>query len=71
MNNLIKEISTEAHEILTNITRAARNSEITWGQRDELVALVNQDVREKLNLARNLLHDWTGNYNSGELPQGV
>lgn len=62
MNALIKEISTEAHEILSNIRNAAINGEITWAQRDELVKLVNQDVSAKLTMARNLLYGWTGNY---------
>ena len=61
MNKLIREISTEAHEILTNIRAATQAGEITYQQRDELVALVNADVLAKLTLARNLLVDWTGN----------
>ena len=59
--NSIKELSQEALEIKVNISNAVKSGEITWKQRDELMNLVNEDVERKLNLARNLLHDWTGN----------
>ena len=34
--------------------------EITWQQREDLLTLVYQDENTKLQLAANLLHDWTG-----------
>ena len=61
MNQNIKALTDEAHEIITNIRSAAVNGEITWQQRDELVTLVMTDVHTKIELAGNLLHDWTGN----------
>jgi hypothetical protein len=60
MNTAIKQLTDEAHEILTNIRGAALNGNITWMQRDELVRLVMTDVHMKIELAGNLLHDWTG-----------
>lgn len=60
MNTAIKRLTDEAHEIITNIRAAALNGEITWEQRDELVNLVMTDVHMKIELAGNLLHDWTG-----------
>lgn len=62
--SVIQELSNEALEIKRNITQVARRGDITWQQREELINLVNQDVEQKLNLARNLLHDWTGSYDS-------
>jgi hypothetical protein len=56
----IRELTQEAHEIINNIKTAAVMGEITWGQRDELLKIAYQDVNEKLTLAKNLLHDWTG-----------
>lgn len=67
MNTAIKTLTDEAHEIITNIRTAAINGEITWAQRDELVNLVMTDVHSKIELAGNLLHDWTGN-DYGEYP---
>ena len=64
----ITELETEAHEIICNIRDAARNGDITWSQRDELLRLVYQDVNDKLQLAVNLLHDWTGKYYSDDFP---
>ena len=58
----VKGLAREAHEIVNHITQAARNGEITWRQRDELMALVRTDVSDKLKLAAGLLYDWTGNY---------
>lgn len=63
MNTAIKQLTDEAHEILLNISAAALAGEITWAQRDELVTLVMTDVHMKIELAGNLLHDWTGKYN--------
>lgn len=70
MITAVKQLTDEAHEIICNIRQAARNSEITWQQRDELVKLVMTDVHSKIELAANLLHDWTGKY-GGELPRGA
>lgn len=68
MNNpLIRELSAEAHEIMTNI-RAC--DELTYQQRSELMALVRTDLRHKLTLAKNLLHDWTGT-RTGDYPNGI
>ena len=64
----IRELETEAHEIICNIRDAARNGDITWEQRNELLRIVYQDVNDKLQLAVNLLHDWTGKYYSDEMP---
>ena len=69
MNTAIKELTTEAHEILTNIRAAVLSGEITWQQRDELVKLVMTDVEMKIQLAGNLLHDWTG-LGNGNYPTG-
>lgn len=63
MNTAIKQLTDEAYEIIGNIRNAAINGEITWAQRDELVTLVMTDVHMKIELAGNLLHDWTGKYN--------
>jgi hypothetical protein len=60
MNTAIKALTDEAHEIITNIRDAAINGDITWLQRDELINLVMTDVHSKIELAGNLLHDWTG-----------
>lgn len=67
MNNTIRELGQEAHEIICNIRDAARNGEITWQQRNELLILVYQDVNDKLSMARDLLAAWTGRY-SDDLP---
>lgn len=64
----INELETEVHEIICNIRDAAQNGDITWEQRNELLRLVYQDVNDKLQLAINLLHDWTGKYYSNEMP---
>lgn len=64
MNNTIKELSQEAHEIINNIKQAAENGEITWAQRNELITQVYTDVNQKLELAKNLLYAWTGSYYS-------
>ena len=61
MNTAIKTLTDEAHQIVTNIRAAAQHGEITWQQRDELINLVMTDVHAKIELAGNLLHDWTGN----------
>lgn len=60
MNTHIQELTAEASEILTNINRAARNGEITWAQRDELVKIVLDDVADQacLQKARDLLYAW-------------
>ena len=68
MNTAIKQLTDEAHEILSNIRTAAINGDITWQQRDELVNLVMTDVHMKIKLAGNLLHDWTGN-DYGDYPK--
>lgn len=65
MNNLLREVSAEVHQIVTNITAAARSGEITWGQRDELIKLTLTNVNKNLELAKGLLHDWTGLYHPG------
>lgn len=57
MRALIKEMSTEAAEILTNIRNC---QELSYQQRNELMQLVATDHAQKLSLARNLLTDWTG-----------
>lgn len=57
MNQLIRELSAEAAEILTNIRNC---QELTYQQRNELMELVATDHAQKLALARNLMHDWTG-----------
>ena len=56
----IIDLTTEAAEILANIKAAARNGEITWQQRTELVSLVLQDVADQANLqkVRDLLYAW-------------
>ena len=54
-SNLIRKMSAEAHEILTNIRDC---DELTYQQRSELMELVYQDVAQKLALARALLSDW-------------
>jgi hypothetical protein len=64
----IRELEAEAHEIICNIRDAARNGDITWSQRDELLRIVYEDVNGKLKLAAGLLHDWTGKYYSDEMP---
>lgn len=56
----IRELTQEAHEILQNIRDC---DELTYQQRNELMELVATDVKQKLELAKNLLHDWTGKYN--------
>lgn len=61
MNPSIKALTDEAHEIITNIRAATLQGEITWQQRDELINLVMTDVHTKIELAGNLLTDWTGN----------
>lgn len=60
MTAVIHALYTEAQEIRNNISRAARDGEITWLQRDELMKLVETDVEMKIKLAVNLLRDWTG-----------
>lgn len=55
---LIKEMSAEAMEIITNIRDC---QELTYQQRNELMELVATDIQQKLTLAKNLLTDWTGN----------
>ena len=64
----INELTTEAHEIICNIRDAAIEGEITWQQRNELLRLVYEDVNSKIQLAINLLHDWTGKYYDGDMP---
>ena len=64
----IRELETEAHEIICNIRDAAREGEITWEQRNDLLRLVYEDVNAKLQLAINLLRDWTGKYYGGDMP---
>lgn len=56
----IKELTAEAHEIITNINTAARNMEITALQRDELIKMVLNDVADQAGLqkARELLYAW-------------
>jgi F0F1-type ATP synthase membrane subunit b/b' len=56
----IKELTEEAHEIITNANRAAQESKITWQQRDEVVTMVLNDVADQagLQLARDLLYIW-------------
>lgn len=61
MNTLIRSMSAEAHEIVTNIRIACQEGEITYQQRDELMVMVMTDVNSKLELARNMLYYWTGN----------
>lgn len=60
MNQSTREMILEASEIISNINAAARNMEITAQQRDELIALVMTDVREKILLAAEMLYYWTG-----------
>lgn len=67
--NSIHELTRESHEILTNIKAAAHNGDITWQQREQLVALVNADTLKALTFARNLLHDWTGVDCDAQLPK--
>jgi len=59
-NTHIKELTDEAHEILTNASRAAQEGNITWQQRDEVVSIVLKDVADQagLQLARDLLYAW-------------
>ena len=59
-NQHIQELTDEAREIITNINQAARDMEITWGQRDELMKIVLSDVADQANLqtARELLYAW-------------
>ena len=64
----ITELETEAHEIICNIRDAAREGEITWEQRNELLRIVYQDVNGKLRLACNMLYYWTGKYYGGDMP---
>lgn len=61
MNTHIQELTTEAHEIITNINAAARNMDITAGQRDELIKIVLRDVADRTGLltARELLAAWS------------
>ena len=56
----IRILTDEAHEIITNINRAAREMNITWGQRDELMKIVLSDVANQAGLqeARELLYAW-------------
>lgn len=42
--------------------------EITAQQRDELIALVMTDVREKISLAAEMLYYWTGAKTDDEYP---
>lgn len=70
MNTSIHELPPQAHAILANITNAARNGEITWTQRDELVSLIMTGVHMKIELAGNLLHDWTGAYDVDKMGLG-
>ena len=51
------ELTKEAAEILRNIRDC---KELTWQQKNELFQLVDADVTMKLEMAKNLLHDWTG-----------
>lgn len=57
----IKELTTEASEIIYNINAAARNMEITAQQRDELLRIVLADVADQAGLqkARDLLYAWS------------
>lgn len=64
----VRELIQEAHEIVCNINAAARNMEITAQQRNELIALVMTDVREKITLAGEMLYYWTGVDHSGGHP---
>lgn len=67
----VRELTAEAHEIINNILNAAREGEISIAQRGELLRIVYQDVNDKLALAVNLLHDWTGRTQfNGSLPRG-
>lgn len=68
MNTSIRKLTQEAHEIICNINAAARNMEITAQQRDELIALVMTDVREKISLAAEMLYYWTGTKTDDEYP---
>jgi len=68
MNTSIRKLTQEAHEIICNINAAARNMEITAQQRDELIALVMTDVREKISLAAEMLYYWTGAKTDDEYP---
>lgn len=61
-NQSIIALIDEVTEIAENIKAAARAGEITWQQREDLLTLVYQDENTKLQLAANLLHDWTGQY---------
>lgn len=56
----IQELTAEASQIIANINIAARNGEITWGQRDELLKIVLNDVADQAGLqkARDLLYAW-------------
>lgn len=60
-NQHIQELTEEAREIITNINSAARNMDITAGQRDELIKLVLCDVADQTGLqtARELLAAWS------------
>lgn len=66
MNKLIRVMEREFHEIIVNIKTAAEESDITWQQRDELLRLVYTEQNQKLELAKNLLYDWTGSYYPGD-----
>lgn len=57
---MIQELTQEAHEIIFNIREAARQGNITWGQRDELIGIVMKDVADKAGLlkASELLMAW-------------
>lgn len=71
MNTSIRKLTQEAHEIICNINAAARNMEITAQQRDELIALVMTDVREKISrklVAAEMLYYWTGAKTDDEYP---
>ena len=68
MNKAIRELETESHEIICNIRDAARNGDITWGQRDELLRIVYADVNGKLKLAKGLLDAWKRDDMSGDMP---
>jgi hypothetical protein len=59
-NTHIQELTEEAHEIITNINKAALLDFITIEQRDELIKLVLNDVADQAGLqqARDLLYAW-------------
>lgn len=59
-NQHIQELTDEASEIIRNINAAARDGEITAGQRDDLLRRVLSDTANEANiqLVRDLLYAW-------------